>query len=132
VRAAVRAWGLSLCARERHWESDTVSAIVVPEGFDARDVIRVAGERYDLSLGAGLMRLAGRVFRLGHLGDLNEVMCLGAIAGVEMAMRDVGIPIEPGGGTAAAEGIYRVARASNASPEGAQRLDGERMPVAVA
>jgi alanine-glyoxylate transaminase/serine-glyoxylate transaminase/serine-pyruvate transaminase len=107
VRAAVRAWGLSLCARERHLESDTVSAIVVPEGFDAREVIRIAGERYDLSLGAGLMQLAGRVFRIGHLGDLNEVMCLGAIAGVEMALRDVGIAFEPGSGTAAAEEIYR-------------------------
>ncbi len=113
VRGAVRSWGLSLCARERQWESDTVSAIVVPEGFDARDVIRIASERYDLSLGAGLMQLAGRVFRIGHLGDLNEVMCLGAIAGAEMAMRDVGIPIEPGSGTAAAEEIYRSAWASS-------------------
>ena len=112
VREAVQAWGLSLCAQERHWESDTVSAIVVPEGYDARDVIRIAGERYDLSLGAGLMRLAGRVFRIGHLGDLNEVMCLGAIAGAEMAMRDVGIPIKPGSGVAAAEESYRCARSS--------------------
>ena len=81
--AAVRAWGLSLCARERQLESDTVSAIVVPEGFDAREVIRIAGECYDRSLGAGLVQLAGRVFRIGHLGDLDEVMCLGAIAGAE-------------------------------------------------
>jgi alanine-glyoxylate transaminase/serine-glyoxylate transaminase/serine-pyruvate transaminase len=108
VRRAVRAWGLSLCAREPRWESDTVSAIVVPEGFDAREVIAVAGERYELSLGAGLMQLAGQVFRIGHLGDLNEVMCLGAIAGVEMAMRDVGIPFESGSGTAAAQEIYRL------------------------
>ena len=84
-----------------------MSAIVVPEGFDAREVIRIAGERYDLSLGAGLMQLAGRVFRIGHLGDLNEVMCLGAIAGVEMAIRDVGIAFEPGSDTAAAEEVYR-------------------------
>ena len=58
------------------------------------------------------MQLAGRVFRIGHLGDLNEVMCLGAIAGVEMAMRDVGIPFEPGSGSAAAEEIYRSSWAS--------------------
>ena len=107
VRAAVQAWGLSLCAQERQLESDTVSAICVPEGFDAREVIRIAGERYNLSLGAGLMQLAGRVFRIGHLGDLNEVMCLGAIAAAEMAMRDVGIPIEPGSGTGAAGEVYR-------------------------
>jgi len=109
VRAAVRAWGLSLCAQERQLESDTVSAIVVPEGLDAREVIRIAGERYDLSLGAGLMQLAGRVFRIGHLGDLNEVMCLGAITGVEMAMHDVGIALEPGSGAAAAQDVYHLA-----------------------
>ena len=75
--------------------------------------LRIAGERYDLSLGAGLMQLAGRVFRIGHLGDLNEVMCLGAIAGVEMAMRDVGIPFEPGSGTAAAGEGYRSAASAS-------------------
>ncbi len=112
VRAAVQAWGLSLCAEERHWESDTVSAIVVPEGCDARQVIRIADERYHVSLGAGLMQLAGRVFRIGHLGDLNEVMCLGAIAGTEMAMRDAGVPVEPGAGVAGAEEIYRAAWSS--------------------
>lgn len=109
VRAAVRAWGLPLCAREQQWESDTVSAIVLPDGFDAREVIRIASERYELSLGGGLLQLAGRVFRIGHLGDLNEVMCLGAIAGAEMAMRDIGIPIESGSGVAAAEETYRTA-----------------------
>jgi alanine-glyoxylate transaminase/serine-glyoxylate transaminase/serine-pyruvate transaminase len=57
------------------------------------------------------MQLAGRVFRIGHLGDLNELMCLGAIAGTEMAMRDAGIGIEPGSGTAAAEEAYRDAAA---------------------
>ena len=113
VRAAVRGWGLSLCALDRQLESDTVSAIIVPEGFDAREVIRIAGERYDLSLGAGLMQLAGQVFRIGHLGDLNEVMCLGAIAAVEMAMRDVGIPFEPGSGTAAAGESYRSAASAS-------------------
>ena len=115
VRAAVSAWGLSLCARERHLASDTVSAIVVPEGSDAREVIRIAGERYDLSLGAGLMQLSGRVFRIGHLGDLNELMCLGAIAGVEMAMRDVGMAIELGSGVAAAQDIYCSAGSVRAS-----------------
>jgi len=59
-----------------------------------------------------LMQLRGRVFRIGHLGDLNEVMCLGAIAGAEMSMRDAGIPIEPGSGAAAAEEAYRSAAVS--------------------
>ena len=112
VRAAVRGWGLSLCAKGREWESDTVSAIYVPEGHDAKAVIHNAYHTYNLSLGAGLMQLAGKVFRIGHLGDLNDLMCLGAISGVEMAMQDAGISIEPGSGVAAAEESFRKAAAA--------------------
>jgi alanine-glyoxylate transaminase / serine-glyoxylate transaminase / serine-pyruvate transaminase len=107
VRAAVRAWGLKLCAKAPKWYSDTVSAIMVPEGFNGADVIDVAFRRYDLALGAGLARVAGKLFRIGHLGDLNELMLLGALAGAEMAMRDVGIKVEPGAGVAAAAEYYR-------------------------
>jgi alanine-glyoxylate transaminase/serine-glyoxylate transaminase/serine-pyruvate transaminase len=107
VRAAVRAWGLQLCARAPQWYSDTVSAILVPEGTNSADVIDVAFRRYNLSLGAGLGRLAGKLFRIGHLGDLNELMLLGAIAGAEMALRDVGIAVTPGSGVAAAAEHYR-------------------------
>ena len=109
VRSAVRGWGLQLCAKGAQWESDTVSAIVVPEGCDARAVIDAAYHTYNVSLGAGLAQLAGKVFRIGHLGDLNEVMCLGALSGVEMAMRDAGIPVDPGSGVAAAQESYRKA-----------------------
>src|SRR5438876_2335626 len=107
VRAAVRAWGLKLCAKAPKWYSDTVSAIMVPEGKNATDVIDVAFRRYNLALGAGLARLAGKLFRIGHMGDLNELMLLGAIAGAEMAMRDVGIQVTPGSGVAAAAEHYR-------------------------
>jgi len=107
VRRAVRAWDMRLCAQGPEWESDTVSAIVVPEDYDARKVIETASKTYNLSLGAGLMELAGRVFRIGHLGDLNELMCLGALSGAEMAMRDSGIPVEPGSGVGAAQEYYR-------------------------
>jgi len=107
VRRAVKAWDMKLCAKGPEWESDTVSAIVVPEGHDAREVIGTAYNTYNLALGAGLMELAGRVFRIGHLGDLNELMCLGALSGVEMAMRDSGIPLEPGSGVGAAQEYYR-------------------------
>jgi alanine-glyoxylate transaminase / serine-glyoxylate transaminase / serine-pyruvate transaminase len=107
TRAAVRAWGLELCAREPRWYSDTVSAIMVPSGINGAEVIDVAYRRYDLALGAGLARMAGRLFRIGHLGDLNELMLLGAIAGAEMAMRDVGMQIVPGSGIAAAEEYWR-------------------------
>src|SRR3989475_5844477 len=71
VRAAVKAWGLRLCARAPAWYSDTVSAIMVPEGINGADVIDVAFRRYNLALGAGLARLAGKLFRIGHLDDPN-------------------------------------------------------------
>jgi len=108
VRAAVTAgWRLKLCAKEPKWYSDTVSAIVVPEGIDAGHVIDVAFRRYNLALGAGLSKVAGKVFRIGHLGDLNELMLMGAIAGAEMAMQDVGIHVTAGSGVGAASEYWR-------------------------
>lgn len=107
VRAAVKAWGLNVCAKDPKWYSDTVSAVVVPEGFNAAEVIATAYAKYDLSLGAGLSKVAGKVFRIGHLGDLNEVSVLGALGGVEMAMRDIGIQVTPGSGVGAAVEYYR-------------------------
>ena len=107
VRAAVSAWGLKPCAKEPKWNSDTVTAIVVPEGYNAAKVIETAYKRYNLALGAGLSEVAGKVFRIGHLGDLNELMLLGAIAGAEMAMLDNGINVTPGSGVAAAQAVYR-------------------------
>ena len=85
----------------------TVTAIVVPAGFNGADVIDAAFRRYNLSLGAGLSQVAGKVFRIGHLGDLNDLMVLGALSGAEMAMRDVGIDIAPGSGVAAAQDYFR-------------------------
>ena len=107
VRRAVDAWGLKLCAKEAKWYSDTVSAICVPEGFDGNAVARLAYLRYNLSLGLGLSKVAGKVFRIGHLGDLNDLTLLTAIAGSEMAMRDLGIAVELGSGVAAAQEYYR-------------------------
>ena len=108
VRAAVmKGWGLKLCAKEPKWYSDTVSAIMVPEGINGAHVIDVAFRRYNLALGAGLSKVAGKLFRIGHLGDLNELMLMGAIAGAEMAMLDVGIKVKPGSGVAAASDYWR-------------------------
>lgn len=107
VRRAVLAWGLTVCARDPATNSDTVTAIVVPEGHDARKVIARAYDRYGISFGAGLSVVAGKVFRIGHLGDLNEMMLIGALGGAEMAMRDVGIPIVAGSGVAAACEYWR-------------------------
>lgn len=108
VRAAVtEGWGLKLCAKAPKWYSDTVSAIMVPEGINGAHVIDVAFRRYNLALGAGLSKVAGKLFRIGHLGDLNELMLMGAIAGAEMAMLDVGMDIVPGSGVAAASNYWR-------------------------
>lgn len=106
VRKAIAAWGLELCAAPG-FESDTVSAIVVPEDKDARDVISTAFNKYNISLGAGLTEVMGKVFRIGHIGDMNDVSLLGCIAGVEMAMLDHGFDIVPGSGVAAAIEYYR-------------------------
>jgi alanine-glyoxylate transaminase / serine-glyoxylate transaminase / serine-pyruvate transaminase len=102
VRAAVEAWGLRICAQGPEWYSDTVTTVFVPEGFDANDVIKAAYFRYNLSLGTGLNKLNGKAFRIGHLGWLNEIMVMQALCGVELAMRDVGVPFEPGAGAGAA------------------------------
>jgi alanine-glyoxylate transaminase/serine-glyoxylate transaminase/serine-pyruvate transaminase len=108
VRAAVfEGWNLKLCAAAAKWYSDTVSAIMVPEGIDGAELIARAFTRYNLALGAGLSKVAGKLFRIGHLGDLNELMLLGAIAGAEMAMLDVGARLEPGSGVAAAQNYWR-------------------------
>jgi len=110
VRRAVGAWGLSPCAEHPSLASNTVTAIRVPEGVDAREVIRIGYERYNTSFGSGLARLAGKVFRIGHLGDLNEGMCLTAIAVAEMALVEAGADVKFGSGVAAAQAWYAQAR----------------------
>lgn len=106
TRKAVAAWGLQLCAQPG-FESDTVTAVIVPEGKDARAVIGTAFNKYNLSLGGGLSELLGKAFRIGHVGDMNDVSMLGAIAGTEMALLDNGYDIKPGSGVAAAIEYYR-------------------------
>jgi len=107
TRAPVEAWDLKLCAKEPKWHSDTVSAIMVPRGVNGAEVIDRAYRRYNLALGVGLSQMAGKLFRIGHLGDLNELMLLGAISGAEMAMNDIGIEVELGSGVAAAQAEFR-------------------------
>ncbi|MEM7017715.1 MAG: aminotransferase class V-fold PLP-dependent enzyme [Pseudomonadota bacterium] len=107
VRRAVKAWGLKSCAARPKWQSDTVTAILAPPSVNAAEVIHIAYHRYNISLGAGLSKVAGKVFRIGHLGDNNDVRMMAALGGVEMAMRDAGIRIKPGSGTGAACEYYR-------------------------
>jgi len=113
VRQAVKAWDLKLCAKAPKWHSDTVSAIWLEpgskynrDGKKALEVIHIAFHRYNISLGAGLSQVAGKVFRIGHLGDNNEVRMMAALGGVEMAMIDAGLKIKPGSGVGAAVRYY--------------------------
>ncbi len=106
VRAAVAAWGLDLCCDDPALVSDTVTAIRVPDGVDARAMMRIAYDRYNASFGSGLGPLAGRVFRIGHLGDTNEGMCLTAIALAEICLNAAGAKISFGSGVAAAQAVY--------------------------
>ena len=103
TRTAVQAWGLDiLCAEPRHYSS-SLTAVCMPDGHDADEFRKQTLSRYNLSLGNGLSRLAGRVFRIGHLGDFNELMLLGTLSGVEMGLKVTGVPHRPGGVQAALE-----------------------------
>lgn len=73
-RLAVEAWGLKNCTQKEEWFSDTVTAVVIPPNIDSSEIVRRAWKRYNLSLGLGLNKVAGKVFRIGHLGNLNEVI----------------------------------------------------------
>ena len=107
VRQAVSAWGLELCAATPDLYSDTVSAIRTPEGFNATEIVARAAGAYGMAFGTGLGEVAGKVFRIGHLGSLTEPMALSGIATAEMVMVDLGLDIKLGTGVAAAQEFYR-------------------------
>jgi alanine-glyoxylate transaminase/serine-glyoxylate transaminase/serine-pyruvate transaminase len=103
TRRAVRAWGLDiLCANDNEY-SDSLTAVVMPDGHDADALRTVILDRFDMSLGTGLSKVAGKVFRIGHLGDFNELMLVGTLAGVEMGLSIAGVPHQPRGVSAAME-----------------------------
>ncbi|KAJ8908264.1 hypothetical protein NDN08_008355 [Rhodosorus marinus] len=102
TRLAVKAWGLKPIAKKESEQSDAITAVLVPAGFDGQEIVATAYQKYNLSLGGGLMKVKGKVFRIGHIGDINELTLLGTLAGVEMTLRDVGIPVKLGSGVAAA------------------------------
>ncbi len=107
VRRAVTAWGLELCAKTPEVYSDTVSAIRTPEGFNATDIVTRAANDYGMAFGVGLGEVAGKVFRIGHLGMLTDALMLSGLATAEMVMVDLGLPIKLGSGVAAAQDFYR-------------------------
>jgi alanine-glyoxylate transaminase/serine-glyoxylate transaminase/serine-pyruvate transaminase len=106
TRRAVRGWGLELLCLNAAEYSPSCTAVMMPSGFEEAQFRNVVLEHYNLSLGAGLGKVAGRVFRIGHLGDLNDLMLCGALCGVEMGLARAGIPHQPGG-VAAAMGFLR-------------------------
>ena len=110
VRRAVAAWGLELVASSPDLYSDTVSAIMTPRGFDSNLLTQHAFSGYGVSFGVGLGELNGKVFRIGHLGSLTDVMVLSGLATIEMAMADLDYPVELGCGVAAAQSYFRQSR----------------------
>jgi alanine-glyoxylate transaminase/serine-glyoxylate transaminase/serine-pyruvate transaminase len=92
TRVAVRSWGLEICCQNPEEYSDSLTAVWMPDGHDADALRRLILERFDMSLGTGLGRVKGRVFRIGHLGDFNELMLAGTLCGVEMGLGLAGVP----------------------------------------
>ena len=107
VRRAVAAWGMQPFAARPGLYSDTVTAVQVPAGCNGTDLVKLAAEKYGLAFGVGLGEVAGKVFRIGHLGMLTDVMMLAGLATAEMCMADLGWPVRLGSGVAAAQEYYR-------------------------
>jgi len=101
TRAAVRAWGLEIVCEEPREYSSSLTAVFMPEGHDADKLRAVILENFDMSLGAGLSKYAGKIFRIGHLGSFNDLMLAGTLSGVEMGLRLAGVPHKEGGVMAA-------------------------------
>lgn len=107
TRAAVEAWGLEILARDPAERSNALTAVLMPEGHDADHLRAIILEGWDMSLGQGLGRMKGRIFRIGHLGDLNDLMLAGTLAGVELGLERAGVPFRRGGVQAALATLVR-------------------------
>ena len=101
TRLAVEAWGLEILAKNPVERSDSITAILIPEGHDSDSLRKIIYDNYDMSLGTGLNKVKGKVFRIGHMGDLNDLTLAGTLAGVEMGLKQSGIPYKNGGVMAA-------------------------------
>ncbi len=105
TRTAVRAWGLEIVCQDPQEYSSALTAVFMPPGHDADRLREIILEHFDMSLGAGLSQLAGKVFRIGHLGSFNDLMLAGTLSGVEMGLRLAGVPHHAGGITAALQSL---------------------------
>jgi alanine-glyoxylate transaminase/serine-glyoxylate transaminase/serine-pyruvate transaminase len=103
TRAAVREWGLEVLCLDEREHSGSLTAVLMPVGHDADELRRIILDRYDMSLGAGLTKLAGTVFRIGHLGAFNDLMLAGTLCGVQMGLHNAGVPVKGNGIDAALE-----------------------------
>ena len=97
TRIAVRAWGLEILCKNEDEYSNSLTAVLLPDGHDADNFRKIVLEEFDMSLGMGLNKVKGKVFRIGHLGDFNDLMLAGTLSGVEMGLKKAGIPFKPGG-----------------------------------
>jgi len=111
TRRAVRAWGLEILCSVPEEYSNTLTTVIMPAGHDADRLRKTILDAYDMSLGTGLGKLAGKVFRIGHLGDFNDLALAGTLAGVEMGLALAGVPHKKGGVLAAFEHLTESARA---------------------
>jgi alanine-glyoxylate transaminase/serine-glyoxylate transaminase/serine-pyruvate transaminase len=117
TRRAARAWGLEIWCREPKDYSSSLTAVLMPDGQDADRFRKAALEHFDISLGTGLSKLAGKVFRIGHLGDTNDLTIVGALAGVEMGLALAGVPHRKGGVQAAMDYLEAAASPARAAAE---------------
>jgi alanine-glyoxylate transaminase/serine-glyoxylate transaminase/serine-pyruvate transaminase len=124
TRAAVNAWGLEVWCEEPKEYSSSLTAVLMPQGHDADKLREIILESFDMSLGTGLAKLAGKVFRIGHLGHFNDLMLAGALSGVEMGLQLAGVPHKAGGISAALASLVQSQRGSPtdvAVPQAAMR-----------
>ena len=112
TRRAVQAWGLEVLCQEPRDYSSSLTAVLMPDGIDADSFRATVLSHFDMSLGNGLSRLAGRVFRIGHLGDFNDLMLTGTLTGVEMGLRVADVPHQSGGVSAAMQYLAETAVAA--------------------
>ena len=110
TRRAVRACGLDILCRDPKYCSSSLTAVLMPEGHDADEFRRIVLEAFNMSLGNGLSKLAGKVFRIGHLGDFSDLMLIGTLAGVEMGLGLAGVPHRQGGVQAAMQYLAEAAK----------------------
>ena len=107
TRLAVQAWGLEVLCKEERDYSSVLTAVVLPETHNADNLRRIILENFNMSLGNGLSKLSGKVFRIGHLGDFNDLMLMGTLTGIEMGLDLAGIPHQKGGAARASESLIK-------------------------